>query len=242
MHPEYSSEHAQMYDSLGIGGTTYEIGFDGVRSALGSLNGQEYLDFGSGAGRSAQFLRALGAQRVYGVDHDRNMVELATSKHLSGVEFRHADGTIPLPDRSVDGAISVNVFIEIRTRETMRSVCAEIARVLKPGGVFVLMSTNPGAFGQTFRSFSYSSPSTPTGGSLAICTVATANGPLRIEDTYWTEADYRTAISGADLRILDVDYPRPARPEEWSTAEATVAPFVIFRSVRPEHYSARMPG
>jgi len=230
--PDYSSGRADMYDSLGIRGTTYEIGFDAVAAVLGDLRGKVLLDFGSGTGRSAAFLRALGAELVYGVDHDPAMVRIASAKGLSGVKFLASDRTIPLPTASVAAATSLNVFIEIRSRNVMEEVCTEVARVLQPGGSFVVMSTNPEAFGKTFRTFSYSLPTEPVGGSLATCTVDTVNGPLLIEDTYWQIPDYLGAFTRAGFDVIDVAYPRPRHPEEWDSDEAVVAPFVIFHLVR----------
>ena len=67
----YARGGAELYDALGIEGTTYEIGFEAVRLALGDIRSQVFLDFGCGTGRSAAFLRSLRAGRVYGVDRSR---------------------------------------------------------------------------------------------------------------------------------------------------------------------------
>ena len=123
----YTAGNARLYRSLGIEGTTYQIGFDAVRELLGPVESKVLLDFGCGAGRSAAFLTALGAGHVYGVDHDQNMIDEAESQGLPRVTFLYADGTIPLPDASVDGAVSLNVFMEIRTLGEMRRACDEIA-------------------------------------------------------------------------------------------------------------------
>ena len=53
---------------------------------------------------------------MYAVDHDQNMIDQALSQGLNGVTFLRIDGPIPLPDTSVDGAISMNVFIEIHAK------------------------------------------------------------------------------------------------------------------------------
>jgi len=67
----YTLDGAKIYGTLGIEGTTYEIGYDCVRRSLGDgISGKTFLDFGCGAGRSTVFLKALGAEHVYGVDHD----------------------------------------------------------------------------------------------------------------------------------------------------------------------------
>ncbi|HET9970106.1 MAG TPA: class I SAM-dependent methyltransferase [Streptosporangiaceae bacterium] len=89
-----------------------------------------FLDFGCGAGRSARFLRALSARHVYAVDHDQDMIGQALSRGLDAVTFIRTGDTIPRPDASVGGAVSMNVFIEIRTPSEMRRACAEIARIL----------------------------------------------------------------------------------------------------------------
>ncbi len=130
----YTVGNARLYASLGIEGTTYQIGFEAVGELLGSAEGKVLFDFGCGAGRSAAFLTTLGAGHVYGVDHDRDMIGVAESRGLARVTFLHADGTIPLPDTSAGGAVSLNVFMEIRTPGEMRRACGEIARTLRPGG------------------------------------------------------------------------------------------------------------
>ena len=70
----YTDGNAELYGLLGIEGTTYRIGFDAVAKLLGDVSGKAFLDFGCGTGRSARFLRGLGAQHVYAVDHDQNMI------------------------------------------------------------------------------------------------------------------------------------------------------------------------
>src|SRR5215468_6180374 len=134
----YTFEGAARYDTLGIEGTTYEIGFDAVRRTLGSIQDKVFLDFGCGAGRSAAFLRSLGAGLVYAVDRDQNMIDRALARRLDGIAFMRIDDTIPLLDESVDGAVSLNVFIEIRTLAEMTRICSEVGRTLRPGSPFII--------------------------------------------------------------------------------------------------------
>jgi ubiquinone/menaquinone biosynthesis C-methylase UbiE len=144
----YTPADAKMYSTFGIEGTTYEIGYDGVRELLGGrVSGKVFLDFGCGAGRSTAFLKELGAGYVYGVDHDQNMIDQALAAKLDGAEFLFMADTIPLPDESVDGAVSLTVFVEIRTMDAMRTACSEVARVLRRSSPFIVMSINPLAFG-----------------------------------------------------------------------------------------------
>lgn len=228
----YTAGNARLYGSFGIAGTTYQIGFDAVRELLGPVEGKILLDFGCGAGRSAGFLKALGAGHVYGVDHDQNMIAQAESRGLSEATFLHTDGTIPLPDASVDGAVSLNVFMEIRTPAQMRRACAEIARTLRPGCPFVLGSSSPMAFGHTFRSYSYPHRRPLRSGDTTTCVVTTPDGQFTIEDTYWTEGDYTSALEHAGLTIATVAYPLPRDPDAWSTDEATVPPCVVIKAAK----------
>ncbi len=226
----YTGANAGLYRSFGIKGTTYQIGFDAVARLLGDISGRTFLDFGCGAGRSARFLRALGARHVYAVDHDQNMIGQALSRDLDGVTFRHIGSAIPLPDMSVDGAVSMNVFIEIRTLAAMTGACAEIARTLRPGAAFVLESSSPMAFGHTFRSFSYPHTGSLRSGDTTPCIVTAPGGQFVIEDTYWTEDDYTGAIEHAGLTVTTVDYPRPRDPEAWSTDEASIPPCIVIEA------------
>jgi len=90
----YTAGNAKLYGSLGIEGTTYQIGFDAVGELLGPIQGRTYLDFGCGAGRSTAFLKALGAGHVYGVDHHQNMIGQALSRGLDW-----ASRLVPIPRR-----------------------------------------------------------------------------------------------------------------------------------------------
>jgi hypothetical protein len=158
------------------------------------------------------------------------MIEQALSRELDGVTFVRIDGTIPLPDASLDGAVSMNVFIEIRTPGAMRRACAEIARTLRPGAPFILESSSPMAFGHTYRSYSYPHIGPLRSGDTTPCIVTTPGGQLVIQDTYWTEDDYADAIEQAGLTVATIGYPRPHDPTAWSTDEASVPPCIVIEA------------
>jgi ubiquinone/menaquinone biosynthesis C-methylase UbiE len=229
----YTAENAKTYDTFEIAGTTYEIGFGRVAELLGDLTGQEFLDFGSGTGRSAVFLKGLGARHIYAVDRDDEMIRVAQAKHLEGITFvSTSHGSIPLDNESVDGAVSLNVFVEIRSAHELREVCREIARTLRPGSQFIVMSTSPMGFGHSFRSYSYPSTQNLRSGALNPCYVNAPTGQFVIEDTYWSEDDYVDALRQTGLSVASIDYPRPAIPSEWSTDEATVPPYIVIKAIK----------
>jgi SAM-dependent methyltransferase len=226
----YTGGNAELYGSLGIEGSTYEIGFAAVADLLGDITGKTFLGFGCGTGHSARFLKRLGAGHVYGADHDRDMIGQALSQELDGVTFLLINGPIPLPDASVEGAISMNVFIEIRTPAAMAHACAEIARTLRPGARFILESSGPMAFGHTFRSFSYPHAGSLRSGEMTPCVVTAPGGQFVIQDTYWTEDDYVDAIEQGGLAVTTISYPRPRDPAAWSTDEASIPPFIVIEA------------
>jgi SAM-dependent methyltransferase len=229
----YTPAGAKIYGTFGIEGTTYEIGYDCVRELLGgSITGKIFLDFGCGAGRSTAFLKELGAAYVYGVDHDQNMIDLALATDLDGAEFFFIADTVPLPDESVDGAVSLTVFVEIRTIDAMRRACSEVVRVLRRGSPFIVMSINPMAFGHRFRNFGYPAAEHLHSGAITSAIVTAPGGQFSIDDTYWTEDDYRGALSQAGFTDLAIRYPRPHDPSAWATDEATVPPFIVIKAIR----------
>jgi SAM-dependent methyltransferase len=107
--------------------------------ALGELrHGQTVLDLGSGAGLDSLLAaRRVGTTgKVVGVDLCAAMVEKARRNAsllgLNNVEFLHAGiEDLPLPDASVDVAISNGVFNLCPDKP---GVLAEAFRVLRPGG------------------------------------------------------------------------------------------------------------
>lgn len=231
--PQYTGDQASAYGAIGIDQTTYQIGFDAVAGLLGELDGQTFLDFGSGAGRSAQLLRHLGARAVHGVDHNIEMIKAARGLRIPGVHFHHVKGRLPFRGEAFDGALSANVFVELRTQRRMVEVCCEIARVVKPGGCFVLMTASPQAFGHEFRSFAYAEPKSRESGCTAVCTIHTPHGSIEVLDTYWTEDDCRVAIEQSTLRLTDVVYPVPSYVQSWPTSEPSIAPFVVMKAIKP---------
>jgi SAM-dependent methyltransferase len=90
------------------------------------------LEVGIGTGRIALPL-AERVGRVIGVDRSQPMLaKLVEKRGPLPVELARADATrLPLRDHSVDAAVGVHVFHLI---PGWRTVLAELARVLRPGG------------------------------------------------------------------------------------------------------------
>jgi ubiquinone/menaquinone biosynthesis C-methylase UbiE len=109
--------------------------------------GETAADIGFGGGFGlVQLLGKVGEQgTVHGVDISETMVAKAAKLHRADSRFRPHTGSItelPLPDNSVDAAITVNTLYFV---EELDRAFAEIARVLTPGGRIVIGIGDPDA-------------------------------------------------------------------------------------------------
>jgi ubiquinone/menaquinone biosynthesis C-methylase UbiE len=102
------------------------------------------LDVGAGTGRFLSFVKSVQPRlKVIALDLSEFYLE-RTRRALSvwrGAKCINAPAEdMPLRDASVDAAVSIYLFHELPPRVRI-AVAREIARVLKPGGLFVLAET-----------------------------------------------------------------------------------------------------
>ena len=110
--------------------------------------GAAVLDLGVGGGRTAGPLSKIASCYI-GLDYSQGMVEACRSSYPQ-LEFRHGDATdlSRFEDRHFDAVVfSANGIDYIRTDEGRAKCLREVARVLKPGGVFIVSSHNAQAIG-----------------------------------------------------------------------------------------------
>jgi SAM-dependent methyltransferase len=114
-----------------IGAPTMAAAYD----ALAPKAGESILDLGVGGGALSRALARAGV-RVTGVDPSDVVLEGARRQIGDAGTFLKGRGeAIPLPDAAMDKAASVNtLYFWI----DLAPVFAELARVLKPGGLLVL--------------------------------------------------------------------------------------------------------
>jgi SAM-dependent methyltransferase len=130
-----AGDNVQHWDPPSIPGELVAAVADGlVRS------GQTALDIGCGAGCEAVFLAGEGVD-VIGIDASQAALDLARKRARDAgvvVEWRLGEATdLPLKSDSVDFALDRGCF-HVIARRRRPLYAAEVARVLRPGGIFFL--------------------------------------------------------------------------------------------------------
>ncbi len=99
------------------------------------------LDIGCGEGQVARHVVATtGATRVVGVDPSDAQLIVARERTGGPVYARGAADALPVRDGAFDAAIACLVFEHITAVD---AALAEVARVLRPGGVFLFLLNHP---------------------------------------------------------------------------------------------------
>jgi SAM-dependent methyltransferase len=97
------------------------------------------LDVGTGEGQIARALAADGAE-VIGLDPTRSQVEAAVQRGGGPVYGLAGADRLPVSDASADAVVVCLVFEHV---DGLDEALAEVARVLRPGGRFVLFLNHP---------------------------------------------------------------------------------------------------
>jgi SAM-dependent methyltransferase len=101
---------------------------------------QRVVDLGCGTGRIGQWLRQQGIPHIHGVDCSPAMVQQAATKQVYA-PLCLADLTqCPLPSHAYDLGITVLTASHL---PDLRALYTEGARLLRPGGLFVLVDYHP---------------------------------------------------------------------------------------------------
>lgn len=100
------------------------------------------LDFGCGDGLMTSFVQHIFVNAtLYGVDPSAEHIALAKDMY-EGIHFTLSDEKLDFPDNIFDLIYATEVFHHI-PREYHARYCAELLRVLKPGGTLVIFELNP---------------------------------------------------------------------------------------------------
>ncbi len=99
------------------------------------------LEIGCGMGELLTGLSQLGYDCT-GLDVSRTRIDLLQARRAKNLRFEHAEGTrLPFADGSFDVAISIQLFEHLHPDDAATHL-AEVLRVLKPGGCYLLETPN----------------------------------------------------------------------------------------------------
>jgi ubiquinone/menaquinone biosynthesis C-methylase UbiE len=128
-------------NETGVNNAYYER--PAMLALAGDVAGRRILDAGCGAGPLFAALRERGAT-VSGFDKSAGMLELARRRLGDDADLRVADLAAPLPydDDSFDDVIA---SLSMHYLRDWGPALAEIRRVLKPGGRFMMSTNHPTA-------------------------------------------------------------------------------------------------
>lgn len=107
-------------------------------------NPYQILDFGCGIGNSINYLhKYFPASKIHGIDISEKSIEIAQKRFGDFAELKSYDGEkLPYEDEQFDVIFVACVFHHI-PQDLYQNIYAEIRRVLKKGGVFVIFEHNP---------------------------------------------------------------------------------------------------
>ncbi len=145
-----SADSAKLYDFqvealfAGTADAMRRRAFVPLARALDGRDAPTLLDIGAGTGRFLSFVKSARPDwKAIALDLSEPYLKRARAalREQSDVEFVAAPAeAMPLPDAGVDAAVSIYVFHELPPKVRV-AAAKEIARVLKPGGLFVLAET-----------------------------------------------------------------------------------------------------
>lgn len=107
--------------------------------------GDDVLEIGPGPGAATDILAPL-ARRLTCVEIDSELAR-ALAHRLTGrnVAVHCGDASsLPLPDRSFDTVLCLMVLHHVAPASRQDRLFAEVGRVLRPGGTFIVLESQPG--------------------------------------------------------------------------------------------------
>lgn len=193
------------------------------------------LDFGCGTGRSSKFLKALGIEKVTGVDRSMAMLSHASAAHEDKIQYVHIQNNqLPFENNFFDYVLSVFVMLEIPDLEEMSIIFKAINRVLKPGHFFTFVTSSENMFNNEWLSLSTSYTKDQIFHNGQKLKVYLKNIDQELYDYYWDNHAYTQTLKNSGFDIINVHHPLGDKndPYNWKD-ERFISPYSIFTAQKP---------
>jgi SAM-dependent methyltransferase len=196
----------------------------------GARLGDHVLDIGAGYGAATPDLHRR-VSRVTSLEYDAKSLQRLKSQHCSdsSTALQGDASALPFADQTFSSAISILVVHHLKSRELQDRMFAEAFRVLRPGGVFVVLEINDTWLNRAVHYKSTFTPLTPgsafarlTAAGFSRVSVDMRRGGFRLSAA---RAKEQAAVSDSQVRRVSVahgseDSPAAASPEELAGAKA----------------------
>jgi ubiquinone/menaquinone biosynthesis C-methylase UbiE len=209
------------------GVTEREVGFPSLFAELGLGNHQvqHVLDYGCGTGRAARLIAERYGVNVTAVDISAAMLRIARQDHPHPKVEHHLLGDERLgflADGSIDAAMSCFVFINIAEETELGAIAAEVCRLLRSGGRYVIMDSNPEATGIRFRSFQTGEPGRlyRAGEQRPVQLYNLDGHTVELTDYHWPTDTYERILRDAGFREVRMCQPTLKQNRDCPTAES----------------------
>lgn len=159
-----AAEHPDVYERFA--NAPNDSALDQAMRALVSFDGKIVLDMGAGTGQYA-FGFVNEAFKILGMEADPDLLEfdrqvIAEKDYTNIIPFSGLANDLPLNDAVIDIALAVTVapwdpdpLMRLGLRKRM---VEETLRVLKPGGIFIVVTVPEGAYGGELAPFIFDDP------------------------------------------------------------------------------------
>jgi SAM-dependent methyltransferase len=226
------TKRAKAYSELKFDKTYYLAYRDLPKIILQYVSGKNTLDFGCGTGRSTRFLQTLGYNTI-GVDISEEMVTIARQLDPGGEYHRIDDGDFSrFSTSSFDLILSAFTFDNIPTMDKKIKLFKDFSILLTKNGTLINLVSSPEIYTHEWASFTTKdfpeNQMAKTGDIVRIITTdITDKRPCY--DIFWSEEDYATVYSKANLHIIKKYKPLATgkEPYQWIN-ETKIAPWTIY--------------
>jgi ubiquinone/menaquinone biosynthesis C-methylase UbiE len=226
------TKRAKAYSKLKFDKTYYLAYRDLPAIISNHVQGNNALDFGCGTGRSTRFLQTLGYKTI-GIDISEEMITIARQLDPAGEYHRIDDGDFSiLPFSFFDIILSAFTFDNIPTVEKKIRLFKGLSTLLTQNGTIINLVSSPEIYTNEWASFTTKDfPENATAKSGDIVRIITTEiaDKRPCYDIFWSEEDYTTVYSKANLCIIKKHKPLATgnEPYPWIN-ETRIAPWTIY--------------